>query len=355
MSKPNQYNGALIIDKPEGLTSHDVVARLRRILRTKKIGHTGTLDPFATGVLVMLVGKATRLARYLDKDVKSYEARLRFGFETDTGDKEGDRRQETGDRSQESEVESDRSIGLRSEPAAVAGGLEEEVRTQEPTIDEIDDEEQGEVVDLPPREELIERVESVLPDFKGKIQQIPPMYSAKKLKGKKLYELARQGIEVAREPIDINIYDLEIIDAEGEENEISLRVSCSAGTYIRTLAQDIGRRIRIGCHLSALRRIRAGGFRLRDAITLEQLETIVDEGRAGETLIPMNKVVTHLPSQTLDEADVKQIAHGMKIDARITTDTVQNIRLTDRADELVAIGEIDPNGMIQPKVVFNSE
>jgi len=141
-------DGILIIDKPEGLTSHDVVARLRRILKTRRIGHTGTLDPFATGVLVMLVGKATRIAQFLDKDKKEYEAIVRFGFETDTGDRTGKRKAEGEGR-----------------------------KAEELKIDEI---------------------ENVLPDFRGEIEQTPPMYSAKKVGGEKLYELARKGIEITR-------------------------------------------------------------------------------------------------------------------------------------------------------------
>src|SRR5881397_2292130 len=155
-------DGLLIIDKPEGLTSHDVVARVRRILKTKRVGHTGTLDPFATGVLVLLIGKATRLAQFLDKDEKEYEAVIQFGYETDTGDKTGTRTDDSGS--------SDK--------------------------------------------ELAERLRStdwgkILSEFRGEIEQIPPMYSAKKQAGKKLYELARQGKEVERKPVKVLIKKLE--------------------------------------------------------------------------------------------------------------------------------------------------
>src|SRR5215203_3541312 len=153
-------NGILIIDKPENFTSHDVVGKLRKILRTKRIGHTGTLDPFATGVLVILVGKATRLAQFLDKDVKEYEAIVRFGFETDTGDRTGELR----------------------------------------------------ITNYELRDVSVEDVERVLPDFRGEIEQIPPMYSAKKVEGKKLYELARKGVEIERNPVKVKIYELEIIE-----------------------------------------------------------------------------------------------------------------------------------------------
>ena len=157
-------DGILIIDKPVGITSHDVVARCRRILRTKKIGHTGTLDPFATGVMVILVGKATRLAQFLDKDAKKYLATVSFGFETDTGDR-------TGKPKEEEKGKGEKDIS-------------------------------------------IEEIETVLAEFRGEIWQTPPMFSAKKVEGKKLYELARKGIEIERKPVKITIYELEIINKD---------------------------------------------------------------------------------------------------------------------------------------------
>ncbi len=233
-------DGILIIDKPESFTSHDVVARLRRILKTKRIGHTGTLDPFATGVLVMLVGKATRLARFLDKDRKEYEATVRFGFETDTGDRTGELR----------------------------------------------------MTNYELREFSVEELENVLKDFRGEIEQTPPMYSAKKIDGKKLYELARQGIEVERKAVKITNYELRITNYEAVKTddsglrtqECGLKVLCSAGTYIRTLAEDIGKKLEVGAHLAELRRTKAGKFDLQQAVTLEELETIVAENRLNEVL-----------------------------------------------------------------------
>ncbi|HLL99919.1 MAG TPA: tRNA pseudouridine(55) synthase TruB, partial [Pyrinomonadaceae bacterium] len=232
-------DGILIIDKPAGITSHDVVARCRRILKTKRVGHTGTLDPFATGVVVILVGRATRLAQFLDKDRKEYEAVVRLGFETETGDGTG------------------------------------ELRITNYELREVSDEE----------------FENVLKDFRGEIEQTPPMYSAKKVAGKKLYELARKGVEIERKAVKITIYELELMKSgqrsavSGQpenqdrnlrpESEISnfkfqtedrtIRVSCSAGTYIRTLAEDIGRRLETGAHLAELRRTRAGKFDLSQA------------------------------------------------------------------------------------------
>ena len=175
-------NGILIVDKPAGITSHDVVAKIRRILKTKRVGHTGTLDPFATGVMVILVGQATRLAQFLDKDAKEYVATVRFGFKTDTGDR-------TGERKGEGEKGNQRKL-------------------------------------------QIEEIAAVLPQFQGEIAQTPPMYSAKKVDGKKLYELARQGETVERKSVIVKIFELELLDEKISENrgpwtvDVGLRVSC---------------------------------------------------------------------------------------------------------------------------------
>jgi len=295
-------NGIIIIDKPEGYTSHDVVARLRGILKTKKIGHTGTLDPFATGVLVMLVGKATRLAQFLDKDEKSYEATIQFGFETDTGDRTG---------------------------KAKAN---------------------GENVDL-----KSEDIESVLPEFRGEIEQIPPMYSAKKVKGKKLYELARKGVEIERKPVKVRIAELEILNDEAlaDEKKISIHVRCSAGTYIRTLAEDIGRKSGAASHLAELRRIKAGRFEISRAISIEKLEEIVEADKLVEVLVSMNEAISHLPEKRLDQNELKRIQNGMKVDASFNQESVQNIRLIDVDQNLVAIGKyLEKEQQIQPRIVF---
>ncbi|MCB1025097.1 MAG: tRNA pseudouridine(55) synthase TruB [Acidobacteria bacterium] len=309
-------NGILIIDKPEGFTSHDVVARLRRILKTKKIGHTGTLDPFATGVLVMLVGKATRLAQFLDRDVKSYEADVRFGFETDTGDRTGAR---------------------RDTPDAIRG----------------------------PQSELritYNELQGVLPEFTGEIEQIPPMYSAKKVDGKKLYELARKGVEIKREAVKVTISELELLpeispkeDEELKTQDFRIKVTCTAGTYIRTLAEDIGRKLGTGCHLAELRRIKAGRFEISQAVSIEELEDIVSEDRLSEILVSMNDAISHLPGKNLDEDELKKIQNGIRVAGTFEDDTASIVRLTNSGDELVAIGEYDHSvKMIHPKIVFNN-
>lgn len=331
-------DGILIIDKPAGITSHDVVSRLRRILKMKRIGHTGTLDPFATGVLVMLIGQATRLAQFLDKDFKSYEAIVRFGFETDTGDLTG------------------------SSKFKVHG---------------------SELVS-------IDELENVLNDFRGEIEQIPPMYSAKKIAGKKLYELARQGTEVERKPARVTIYELELIQPQSiqsaqrnleveteiqkattvacqqddlepgtrnlelETLDFGLRVSCSAGTYIRVLAEDIGRRIGAGAHLAALRRSGAGKFDLSKAVTIEHLEEIVSNGKLTDVLISMNEALFHLPQIILRAEEVRQTRNGLKLGfENVEIKIGQPIRMIDEKDDLVAVGFCDsePN-FIQPRIVM---
>lgn len=305
------FNGILIIDKPVGLTSHDVVSRHRRILKTKSIGHTGTLDPFATGVLVMLVGKATRLARFLDKDEKEYEALVRFGFETDTGDCTG---------SPKSEVSSLKSL----------------------TIANIDD---------------------VLPEFRGKLLQTPPMYSAKKVEGKKLYELARKGIEIERKPVNISISKLEITDKEFEKNQndlgqetwdLGLTVACSAGTYIRTLAEDIGKKVGTGAHLAELRRIRAGKFDLSQAVTIERLEEIVVNNELDRFRISMNEAVSHLPKVVLSNEEIEKTRNGMKYEyENEALENDQPVRMQDENGELAAIGFYkSADKYVQPKVVL---
>ncbi|MGQ0540270.1 MAG: tRNA pseudouridine(55) synthase TruB [Blastocatellia bacterium] len=300
-------DGVLIINKPESFTSHDVVARLRQILRTKRIGHTGTLDPFATGVLVMLVGKATRLAQFLDKDDKEYEAVVRFGFETDTGDKTGLR---TAD------------CGLRSE-------------------------------------EIEERLSSlnwqgVFDHFRGEITQTPPMYSAKKVDGKKLYELARKGVEIEREPVKIVIHKLELIDEHiirNLQSAIRIRIVCSAGTYIRTLAEDIGRTVGPGAHLEELKRTRAGKFDISESITLADLEKDDDPAKH---LIPMSIALGHLPELILTKERIEKTINGLSTRLEQTGLAEGDmVRMIDGEGRLIAIGAYLADAKaVQPKVVL---
>src|SRR3989454_7890207 len=244
-------DGALIIDKPAGMTSHDVVAQVRKIISERRVGHTGTLDPFATGVLVILVGRATRLAQFLSGAEKEYGAIIRVGFATDTGDATG-----------RSTTETQRCTEL---PGAA--------------------------------------IEAALASLRGEIEQTPPMYSAKKVAGRKLYELARRGEEVERKPVRVTIGKFESMshnDRLLQENndgtrDLKVRVVCSAGTYVRVLAEDFGERLGIGAHLAELRRTRAGDFKIEDAITLERLSELTESDSIERALISPDSAVSHLP------------------------------------------------------------
>jgi len=298
-------DGILIIDKPAGITSHDVVARVRRILKTKKVGHTGTLDPFATGVMVVVVGKATRLAQFLDKDEKEYEALVRFGFETDTGDKTG---------SPKSQVSSPKSLSVTE-------------------------------------------IEAVLDDFSGEIEQVPPMYSAKKIDGKKLYEHARKGETIVRRPVTVNITKLEVADIFTATDlgfgtwDLELTVACSAGTYIRALAEDIGRAVGTGAHLEELRRTRAGRFEIGESVTLDELAE--SEYPAGR-LLPLEIAVSHLASIALNEDRAAKTRGGLstRVHDLGFTDG-QRLRMLDENGALLAIGVYDAaEKSVRPKVVL---
>ena len=223
-------NGILIIDKPTDWTSHDVVAKLRGILHEKRIGHAGTLDPMATGVLPVFVGRATRAVEFAAEREKEYLAGLRLGQVTDTQDVTGST--------------------LSTAPVSVTR----------------------------------EDVEKILAQFRGDIRQIPPMYSAIKIAGKKLYELARRGQEVERQPRPITIYELELLD-QLSPTDYTLRVKCSKGTYVRTLCHDIGQALGCGGTLFSLRRTRSAGFALDQAVTLEQVCAAAERGEAEKLLL----------------------------------------------------------------------
>ncbi len=249
-------NGILVIDKPQDWTSHDVVAKLRGILHEKRIGHAGTLDPMATGVLPVFVGRATRAVEFAAEREKEYIAGLRLGVVTDTQDITG-------------------SV-LATSPVSVT-------RAQ---------------------------VEAVLARFQGPIQQVPPMYSAIKKDGRKLYELARRGQEVERQPRPITIHALTLTE-QVSPTEFTLRVLCSKGTYVRTLCHDIGQALGCGGTLSALRRTQSAGFTLDQAVTLEQLAGMDDPAAA---LLPVEAYFAHYPALTLaSEGAVKKVRNGSAV------------------------------------------
>ncbi len=247
-------NGILLVDKPTGWTSSDVVAKLRGLLHERRIGHSGTLDPMATGLLVVFVGRATRAVEFAESQEKRYLASLRLGLATDTQDITGNRI--SGEPREISEAELERTLAL----------------------------------------------------FRGDIQQIPPMYSAIKVGGKKLYEIARRGGEVERKPRPVHIRELRLLGREGED--WLLDVTCSKGTYIRTLCHDIGQSLGCGGCMSALRRVRAGEFSIENACTLDQVREAADRGEAEKLLLPVDSLFRQDPALCLNARDEKRIRSG---------------------------------------------
>ena len=245
-------NGILIIDKPQDWTSHDVVAKCRRVLHERRVGHAGTLDPMATGVLPVFVGRATRAVEFAAGSDKEYLAGLRLGVRTDTQDT-------TGTVLEERPVTADRAA-----------------------------------------------LEAVLEDFRGEILQVPPMYSALKVKGQKLYELARKGVEVERAPRPVTIHALEVVE-QVSEREFRLRVACSKGTYVRTLCHDIGAKLGCGGAMYALRRVRACGFGEADALPLE---TVLTHPDPASLLRPVDAYFSAYPAVTVDQRRANAARNG---------------------------------------------
>ena len=247
-------NGILLVDKPTDWTSSDVVAKLRGLLHEKRIGHSGTLDPMATGLLVVFVGRATRAVEFAESQEKRYLASLRLGISTDTQDITGNR---------------------------LSGS---------------------------PREISESELEKALALFRGDIQQIPPMYSAIKVGGKKLYEIARRGGEVERKPRPVLIRELRLLGREGED--WLLDVTCSKGTYIRTLCHDIGEALECGGCMSALRRIRAGAFSIENAYTLDAIREAAERGVAERLLIPVDSLFREYPALNINARGERRIRCG---------------------------------------------
>jgi len=244
-------DGIVIVDKPAGWTSQDVVSKLRGVLRTRRIGHGGTLDPMATGVLPVFVGRATRAVEFFEHAEKTYEAELRLGLTTDTEDITGT-------------VQENREVKLSE--AEFLG---------------------------------------ILPQFRGEIQQIPPMYSAVKINGQKLCNLARKGKEVERQPRTVTIHSLECLSFDGQTAK--LRVQCSKGTYIRTLCKDIGQALGCGGCMAALRRVTAGAYRIEKAVPLQ---TLIDSADPAQHLLPVDSMFTAYPAVTLTDNQEKRCRNG---------------------------------------------
>ena len=253
--------GILLIDKPSGWTSSDVVAKLRGILHERRIGHSGTLDPLATGLLVVFVGRATRAAEFAESHSKRYVAGLRLGLSTDTQDVTG------------------RELS-RSDRAVRADELER-----------------------------------ALESFRGVISQLPPMYSAVKVNGQRLYEIARRGGQAERKPRDITIYSLELTGRDGDD--FILDVSCSKGSYIRTLCSDIGDALSCGGCMSSLRRIRAGEFSIDNAHTLAEVQRAADAGEAEKLLLPIDSLFPSAARYTAGAAEEKRLRCGNELKAEL--------------------------------------
>lgn len=261
-------NGIIIIDKPQGWTSMDVCAKLRGMFHEKRVGHAGTLDPMATGVLPVFIGRATRAVEFAAGSDKEYIAGLKLGVVTNTQD----------------------TTGEVLEQRPVAAGREDVVR--------------------------------VLSQFTGLIEQLPPMYSAIKINGKKLYELARKGQEVERKPRPVTIHALEILDlAPAQGTDHLIRVACSKGTYVRTLCHDIGQALGCGGCMSSLQRVKAAGFTLADSVTLETVQEAVDRGEGESLLLPVDCCFAGLPVLVLKTAGAeKKIRNGAALPVRDVPD-----------------------------------
>ncbi len=274
--------GFLNIYKPKGKTSHDVVAILRRITKVKQIGHTGTLDPFAEGVLPICIGKATRLIEYL-KDDKAYIGTVQLGKSTTTYDLE------------------------------------------------------GEVVEISDKTPSLEEIETELNNFRGDIEQLPPIFSAIKVKGKKLYEYARKGEEVEIQPRSVNISELELLNYDKENRTLELYIKCSKGTYIRSIAHDLGKNLNCFGHLIKLVRVKAGDFLVENAIKLDELSSVEEVEK--HLIYPLEKL--DYQTYELNEKELELVSHGMQIWAQNLLE--EGIVILTHNSKLVAVAEANEN------------
>jgi tRNA pseudouridine55 synthase len=290
-------NGLFVIDKPGGITSHDTVARLRRITGEKSIGHLGTLDPMATGVLPLLVGKFTRLAQFFSSAEKSYTGAIHFGFSTDTYDAEGE------------------IIGARIEPRI-----------------------------------SLEDVRAAASRFHGEMQQMPPPYSAKKISGTPAYKLARAGKEVELKPSLVRIDSFQVLALNGAEASFTVRIS--AGGYVRSIAHELGRDLGCGAHLCSLRRTQAGVFTLADAHTLAELESLAGNVEALERLsIHPRSMLPEMPSVTADAQTIGRLRNGAQVNLPDFS-TAHMVKVFAAQRELFAIATRVAGTLFQPTVVL---
>lgn len=287
-------NGVLPVDKPVGPTSHDAVAAVRRALRTRQVGHTGTLDPFASGLLLVCVGPATRLAEHLTALPKSYRATMRLGAATDTDDGTG---------AVIAASDAWRALGEDAVRAALTAQI-------------------------------------------GTIRQVPPAYSAKKVDGRRLYDAARKGETVERKAATVTIHDLRVVSVDLPD--VVFDLDCGAGTYVRAVARDAGEALGVGAHLTALRRTRAGRFAVEDAVPLDALD---DAARVAAALLPPAEAVAHLPRVTVDDAGAAALSFGRAVPAPDAVPPATPVAIVDAAGALLALGERDGD-VVRPRKVF---
>ncbi|MFC0472011.1 tRNA pseudouridine(55) synthase TruB [Halalkalibacter kiskunsagensis] len=297
-------NGILNLHKPRGMTSHDCVMKIRRLYQTKKVGHTGTLDPDVNGVLPICIGKATKVVEYMSGYSKEYEGEVTIGISTTTEDKS------------------------------------------------------GEIIDSKPvmKKWTNEEIETVLEYFRGNIVQVPPMYSAVKVNGKKLYEYARAGKEVERPEREVTIHSLELLSDLSYQKETAtfkFRVHCSKGTYVRTLAVDIGQKLGYPAHMSDLVRTSSGPYSLEDSITFEQLEEYKEDDSLYSRLIPFDTAVQYLPKCVVDKETEQQIKNGSVLPLK---KGLEQMRFTvyNEEGECLAVYKRHPTkeGLIKPEKMF---
>jgi len=292
-------DGVIVVDKPVGWTSHDAVAKVRKLANTRRVGHLGTLDPVATGVLPLVVGRATRLAQFYLRSDKVYDAVVRFGYATDTYDSEG------------------QPLGPITEPEI-------------------------------PRE----RLERVLEEFRGPIRQIPPPISAKKVGGVPAYRLVRKNLPVELKPIEVTIYSIELAEVQGPEARII--VHCSAGTYLRSVAHDLGLALGCGAHLKTLQRTATGEFTIEQAHTIEKLEELARQGRLREAIVAMARLLPEFPSEIVDPVTAGHIRHGR--DFRVSPYHVRQgtrfVKAVTQDGDLIAIGEARLPNLYHPMLVL---
>ncbi len=292
-------NGVLIIDKPPGLTSHDVVNRVRRILAQRSVGHLGTLDPLATGVLPLVLGSLTRLAQFYTTSEKVYQGVMRFGFATDTYDAEG-------------------------EPVGPA---------QSVTLD-------------------AREIETLAARFRGVIEQMPPPFSAKKIHGVPAYKLARKQKEVVLKPVRVEIKEFEILDVCPDR--VSFRARVASGTYMRSLAHEMGQQLGCGAHLESLRRTAVAEFEMADAHTLEQLADAITQGSLEDLFVHPRKLLPQIPSVTADEANAARIRSGRTVNLPELS-RARQVKVFYGQRELIAIATRIAGTLFHPKIVLITE